>query len=263
MKLLKLFLVSTLALGILSGCQTQKSELSLYDEILDKKEIIFATEGTYAPFTYHNENGDLVGYDVDIALAVAKKLGVKASFVETKWDSIIAGLDANKYDVVANQVGINEERAENHLFSTPYTYVYGAVIVRDDYDKIQSFSNIKGKKLAQTTTSNWADVVRSSGGDVVATEGFNQSLELVLTSRVDATLNDAVVFYDFMKNKPESKLKIATLSDDYTETAFIFRKNNSTELVNAINKALQELKEEGKLTEISNKYFGEDVSIPQ
>src|SRR6478735_7050155 len=78
------------------------------------------TEGTYAPFTYHDESGKLVGFDVEIGEAVAAKLGVKAEFVEGKWDGLIAGLDAKRYDTVINQVGITEARKQKYDFSEPY-----------------------------------------------------------------------------------------------------------------------------------------------
>ena len=80
------------------------------------------TEGVYSPFSYHDPaTGQLVGYDVDVARAVADKLGVKVEFVETPWDSIFAALEANRFDVVANEVTINAERKEKYDLSEPYS----------------------------------------------------------------------------------------------------------------------------------------------
>ena len=78
------------------------------------------TEGTYAPFTYHDETGKLTGFDVDIATAIAQRLGVKPQFVEGKWDGLIAGLDVNRYDAVVNEVAITDARKAKYDFSTPY-----------------------------------------------------------------------------------------------------------------------------------------------
>lgn len=78
------------------------------------------TEGTYAPFTYHDEAGKLTGFDVDIASAIAERLGVKPQFVEGKWDGLIAGLDVNRYDAVINEISITDARKATYDFSTPY-----------------------------------------------------------------------------------------------------------------------------------------------
>ena len=105
------------------------------------------TEGTYAPFTYHDESGKLVGFDVEIGEAVATRLGVKAEFVEGKWDGLIAGLDANRYDTVINQVGITDARKQKYDFSEPYIASKAVLIVRDGDDSIKSFADLKGHVL--------------------------------------------------------------------------------------------------------------------
>lgn len=107
--------------------------------------LTVATEGTYRPFSYHDESGDLVGFDVEIAEAVADELGLKVSFQETQWDAIFAGLDAGRFDVIANQVSINPEREEKYLFSEPYTVSPGVIVVNEDDDSITSFADLAGK----------------------------------------------------------------------------------------------------------------------
>ena len=89
------------------------------------------TEGTYSPFTFHDPaTNELTGYDVDVITAVAEQLGVKAEFSETPFDAIFAGLEAERYDVVANQVSITDERQAKYDFSTPYTVSTGVVVTR-------------------------------------------------------------------------------------------------------------------------------------
>ena len=168
-----------------------------------------------------------------------------------------------KYDVIANQVGITSERKEKYLFSTPYTYSYGVVITKLDSNDITSFEDLSGKKLAQTTTSNWARVVESYNGEIVATEGFNQSIELVLQGRVDATVNDYVTYLDYKNIQKTAEVKISASSNEVSESAFLIRKSDGNELQTAINEALFELHNEGTLKEISNKYFGTDISSNQ
>jgi cystine transport system substrate-binding protein len=217
------------------------------------------TEGTYPPFTYHDSTGALVGFDVDFAKELANRLGVKIEFVEGKWDGLIAGLDANRYDAVVNQVSITEARRQKYDFSEPYIVAKAALIVRDDEKDIKSFADLKGKKSAQTITSNWAQLVKDNGGTVVGDEGFNQSVDLLLAGRLDATVNDNLSFLDFKAKKPEAKIRIAATRDGADKVGVIVRKGNP-ELLAAIDKAYAEAKADGTLGRISLKYFGEDVT---
>ena len=259
-KIIKISAILTLvSILLLSGCG-QSQTTSTYEKVKKDKYITFATEGTYAPYSFHDAN-NLVGFDVEIARAIAEKLGVEARFTETQWDGIIAGLDAGKYDAISNQVSITDERKEKYLFSDPYTYVYGVVIVNEENNDINSFEDLNGKDVSLTITSNWAQVAESYGGKIVSTSGFNESIQLVLQNRADATVNDNVTFYDFIANQPDAKAKIVATSDEATESAILIRKGDD-DLQKAINDALSQLRSEGKLTEISEKYFGTDITKP-
>ena len=144
------------------------------------------TEGVYSPFSYHDPaTGELVGYDVDVAKAVGEKLGVKVEFVETPWDSIFAALEANRFDIVANQVTINPERQAKYDLSQPYTVGEGVIVTRADDDSIKSLADIKGKTAAENATSNWAEVARKAGANVESVEGFTQAITLLNQGRVD------------------------------------------------------------------------------
>src|SRR3954451_21711447 len=141
--------------------------------------LTVATEGTYRPFTFHDESGDLVGFDVEIAEAVADKLGLDIVFQETQWDAIFAGLDAGRFDVIANQVSINPEREEQYLFSEPYTVSPGVIVVKEGDTSISSFDDLAGKTPAQSLTSNWYQLAQDSGANVEAVEGCAQSVALL------------------------------------------------------------------------------------
>ncbi|MBA4710433.1 amino acid ABC transporter substrate-binding protein [Aquitalea magnusonii] len=220
--------------------------------------IRVGTEGTYAPFTYHDASGKLVGFDVEIAQAVAAKLGVKAEFIEGKWDGLIAGLDANRYDAVANEVSITDARKAKYDFSSAYIASKAALIVNGN-SPIKSFADLKGRKSANTLTSNFGKLAQSFGAEVVPVQGFNDSLELLASGRVDATINDSLSFLDYKKHQPNSKLRIAATEKDADFSGIIFRKGNP-QLQAAINKALADIKADGSYQKISFKYFGEDVS---
>jgi L-cystine transport system substrate-binding protein len=222
--------------------------------------LTVATEGTYRPFSYHDEgSGDLVGYDVEIAEAVADKLGLEIEFQETQWDAIFAGLDAGRFDVIANQVSINPEREKQYLFSDPYTVSPGVIVVKDGDTSISSFDDLAGKTTAQSLTSNWYELAQQSGANVEAVEGWAQAVALLEQGRVDATINDKLTFLDYVKTNGQSGLEVAAETDDPSLSAFAAKKNKS-DLVAAIDKALTELRDEGVLADLGDKYFGADVS---
>jgi L-cystine transport system substrate-binding protein len=223
--------------------------------------IKIGTEGTYAPFTFHDASGQLTGFDVEIGQAIAKRIGVKPEFVEGKWDGLIAGLDVNRYDAVINEVSITDARKAKYDFSSPYIASHAALIVRSDNTSIKTFDDLKGKKSANTLTSNFGKIAKDHGADVVGVQGFNESIDLLTSGRVDATVNDSLSFLDFKKHKPDAKVKVAAVdnSADSEYSGVLIRKGNP-ELLAAIDKALADLKADGTYKKISDKYFGKDVS---
>lgn len=236
----------------------------LLARIQERGEIIVAMEGTWAPWTYHDENDQLVGYDVEVAQNIAEKLGVSVNFAEGEWDGLLAGLDSGRYDIMVNGVDIDEARSEKYDFSTPYAYNRTAVIVSGDNDSIQSMEDLDGKSTANTLNSTYANVAESYGGSVTGVDDFIQTIELLNSGRIDATLNAEVSYYDYMAQHPDANIKIACIDPASTQVAIPMRKGEeSASLVAAINKALAEMAEDGTLTELSMKYFGTDISKEQ
>lgn len=229
-------------------------------EVVERGSIIVATEGTYRPFSFHEDGtGDLTGYDVEIITAVADELGVEVQFEETQWDAIFAGLDAGRFDLIANQVSITPDREESYTFSDPYTISTGVVVVPDDNTDITSFADLSGKRTAQSLTSNWRDLAEESGAQIEAVEGWAQAATLVQQGRVDATINDKLTFLDYQQQQGDTGLKIAAETEDTSRSAFALAQGDEA-LADAIDEALATLAEDGTLTEISEKYFGADVS---
>jgi L-cystine transport system substrate-binding protein len=246
--------MAVLQLALATGAYAQSS----LETIKSAGVIKIGTEGTYAPFSFHDTSGKLVGFDVEIGEAIASKLGVKAEFVEGKWDGLIAGIDAKRYDLVLNQVSITPERQVKYDFSVPYITAKAVVLVKND-STIDSFAALKGKKAAQSLTSNFGKLAQNAGAELVATEGFNQSVELVLSGRADATINDSISFFDFKKHKPDAQLKIAATQENADQAGVLLAKGQP-ELLAAINAALATSQTDGTYQQISQKYFGTDVS---
>lgn len=228
--------------------------------VQDAGVLTVGTEGTYRPFSFHEGgSGDITGFDVEIAEAVADKLGVDVKFEETQWDGIFAGLEAGRFDTIANQVTINDERSEKYELSDPYTVSTGVIVVPEANTDITSFESLAGKRTAQSLTSNWFTLAEDSGATVEGIEGWAQAVALVEQGRVDATINDKLTWLDYKKETGAEGLKVAAETEETSESAFAFAKG-STALTDAVNTALEELRADGTLAEISEKYFGDDVT---
>lgn len=260
MRKFKVVVVALLAL-ILAVCPALADGEDQLAAIKAKGEIVVATEGAWAPWTYHDEQGNLVGFDVEVAKAIADKLGVTATFAETEWDGIFAGLDAGRYDIAANGVEVTDERAEKYNFTTPYGYIRTALIVRGDNDDITSFDDLAGKHTANSIASTYMTLAESYGATAVGVDTLDQTIQMVLSGRADATLNAEVSFYDYMAVHPDANIKVVALTDDASRVSIPVRKDEkSASLLEAINQAIAELDEEGELSRISEKYFGKDIT---
>ena len=248
-----------------SGTSSQtETPADLLTQIQERGEIVVAMEGTWAPWTYHDESGQLVGYDVEVAQNIAQRLGVEVSFAEGEWDGLLAGLDSGRYDIMVNGVDIDEARSEKYDFSAPYAYNRTAVIVSGENDSIQSMEDLDGKSTANTLNSTYANAAESYGAEVTGVDDFIQTIELLNSGRIDAALNAEVSYYDYMAQHPDANIKIACIDPATTQVAIPMRKGEeSAALVAAINDALAEMAEDGTLTELSMKYFGTDISKDQ
>ena len=250
-------LTGVLALTVLTGCSGGSASSS--DDPLADGVLRVGTEGTYSPFTFHDPaTNELTGYDVEVVQAVAEQLGVEVEFSETTFDAIFAGLESSRYDVVANQVSITEERQAAYDFSAPYTVSTGAVVTRADDTSVSALADVAGKTSAQSTTSNWAEVATTNGATVEAVEGFTQAVTLLEQGRVDVTINDDLAVLNYLETTGSTSVKIAAATDEQTQQAFAFRKGSG--LADDVDGALETLRAEGRLAEISQEYFGEDVS---
>lgn len=205
-KFISVLLTVALCAALLCACGKQEGDLLA--AIQERGELIVAMEGTWSPWTYHDESGALVGYDVEVAQGIAEKLGVKAAFVEGEFNGLLAGLDAGRYDMIVNGVDIDEGRKEKYDFSEPYAYGRTAVIVRADDDSIQTMEDLNGKQTANTIESTYAAVAQKYGAEVTGVDDLNQTFELLLSGRIDATLNAEVSYYDYLRAHPDAELKM-------------------------------------------------------
>ena len=262
MKKILLGILTLLLVVGLAACGTsdKKDNDNKNKTASENKTFVVGTEGTYAPFSYHDKQDKLTGYDIDVMKAVAKEMGYKVKFKETQWDSMFAGLDSGRFNVIANQVGINDERKEKYKFSEPYTYSEAVLVVNKNNKDIKSFDDVKGKKLAQTFTSNYGKLAKSKGAELTKVDGFNQAMDLLQSNRVEGTFNDNISYLDYKKQKPNAGVKIIEGNAEKSQSALTFSKKEDDATIEKVNKAMKKLKDNGELAKISKKWFGEDVS---
>ena len=264
-KILTVFLSVLMVFGLV-GCSngnggsepvTNDEPANLLEKIKTEGKMVIATEGTWAPYTYEDASGNLTGYDVEVARAVAQKLGVEVEFVIGDFDGFLIGLDNGVYDAVFNCIDVTEERAAKYDFTDPYINSTVVLIVAENNDEITSFADLAGKTTTNTITSSYAGAAEEYGATVLGANTFEETINLVLQGRADATLNSQGSYDDYMSVHPDTPLKIV---DSFVSYAAVPIRKGETEFKDAINAALAELKADGTLSSLSIRFFGEDVT---
>ena len=258
-------LLTVLLVVTLSGCTNKDkdgdADLDHLARIKRDGYITIATEGVWEPWTYHDASGALVGFDVEVAQAIAKKLGVEARFMETDWDAILIGVSTGKFDIACNGVGYTEERAKSFNFTDPYVYTDVVLIVRGDNTDIHSFEDLKGKKTANSIGSTYAGLAEKYGANVQNVDTLDQTIQLLIDNRIDATINSLDSFDAYTSEKPDVDIKIVQQVPGDSVVIPIRNDEDSISLREAINTALKELRDSGELAQLSIKYFGSDKTI--
>lgn len=253
-------IVAVLALAVLA---TPASALVDQAARPDETSVRVGTEGTYAPFSFTDPaTGELTGFDVDVMRAVAEEAGwAEPNFVEGQFDALFPALDAGRIDLIANQITISDEREARYLFTRPYTYSRGVIVVAADNDDIKTLADIKGKVAAESETSNWGQVARDAGAKVQSVEQFGQAAELLAQGRVDVVINDNVAVLDYLASTGSDEVKIVgNAGDEISEQALVFAQDDQ-DLRDQADAALAALGKDGRLSSISEEYFGADVSV--
>ena len=254
-----LSLVLALALTAMAG-MALADEADALKKIQERGTLIVGMEGNWSPWTYHDEKtGELTGLEVDIANLIAEGLGVKADFQEAPWDALLAGVNAGRFDIICNGVGYTEERAKSYSFTTPYVYSNKVLVVAENNEEIKTVDDLKGKKTANSASSTYAALAEEYGATLVPVDTLGETMDMLVQGRVDATLNAQVSIADYLREHPDAKIKtVQVLAGD--PVAYPVAKEGTESLVNAINEILEAARQDGRLAEISIKYFGVDTT---
>lgn len=234
---------------------------NLLDQVLAKGEMIIALEGNWEPWSYHNDNDELVGFDVDAAKTVCERLGVKARFIELPWERIFASLERRECDIVVDGVEITSERLKRFYFTQPYAYDRMALITQLGNNNINSFEDLKGRTSGNTPDTTYYQIAEKYGAILIETDPFEETMRLLSENRIESTLNSDVCFYNYMLMNPGAPARIAALSETATPVAIVCRRDESNlTFLNELNQILTELHSDGTLDRLSLKYFGRDIT---
>ena len=234
----------------------------LLQRINNNGTINVGTEGTYPPFTYHDESGKLTGYDVEVTRAVADKLGVEVEFKETQWDAMLAGLDSKRFDMVANQVSLTTpERLAKYDKATAYSWSGAVALAPTDDNRYSSWEALKGLRSAQSLSSNYGELAERYGAEIVPVDGMAQAVQLVKQDRADFTMNDNLAVLDYLKKFPDSSLEIKLVApaSEKRGSGLVLLKGDEA-VVAKLDEAMAALQADGTLTKLSDTFFGDDIS---
>ena len=257
---MKKLIAVLLALLMLLAAAAATAEDAL-ETIKNRGTLVVGMEGNWSPWTYHDEKtGELTGLEVDIANLIAEGLGVKADFQEAPWDALLAGVNAGRFDIICNGVGYTEERAQSYNFTTPYVYSNKVLVVAESNEDIKTVDDLKGKKTANSASSTYAALAEQYGATLVPVDTLGETMDMLVQGRVDATINAQVSIADYLKEHPEAKIKTVQVlaGDPVAYPLHIGEEYRS--LVDAINEVLEQARQDGRLAEISMKYFGVDLT---
>jgi len=259
-KTVALILALILALTAAAALADEPDRL---EKIREKGKLVIGMEGVWQPWTYHDETGALVGFDTEVAALIAEGLGVEPEYVEADFNSCLAGVESGRLDIVCNGVGFTEKRQEAYTFSDIYVYSVLVLVVREDNEDIHTVEDLKGRKTSNSPGSNYAQTALDAGAEVVYVDTLGETMEMLLQGRAEATLNDKDSVDSYLAEHPEAPIKIVQVMPG-DPVAIPMKKGPETETLKAeIDRILEELRQNGKLAELSVKYFGEDLTAKQ
>jgi len=246
---------------------SSKKEDKVWGKIKDSGELVIGTSGTLAAASYYEgekkEDGSLTGFDVEVAREVAKRLDLKPKFEIMGIDSMLPAIKSGRINIAANDIEITDKRKEQFDFSSPYKYSYTTMVVRKkDNSGIEKLEDLKGKKAGGGATTVYSQIAEHYGAEVVTygNAGNEAYLRDVDNGRTDVVINDYFLCKMGVAAFPKFDIHLhPTLKFNPTETAVIMPKDSST-LQSKINDAMAEMKKDGTLSKLSEKFYGEDAT---
>lgn len=255
-RMIVLLVLGTLLVSTLSGCGGgDKTTLS---KIMDKKEMTFAMTGAYPPFNFLNQDGELIGFDIDIANAIAEKMGVEAKPITTEWDGIIAGLTGKRFDMIIGSMAITEQRLEKVNFTNPY-YYDGAQFFAKTGSGLTSIEDLQEGKVGVVTGTTFHDALNQMDNitDILQFQSDVENFMSVEQGRADGLVTGKFVGLQAPEKYDVDIEPVGGLL--YPEDIGIAIRKDDTKLLEEVNNALQAIIDDGTYEKISNKWFGINI----
>lgn len=262
-KMISILLGVMITVSLFTGCG-KKDETDRLTDIKRSGKILVATEGTWTPWTYKDEEGNFTGFDIELTEAIAEKLGAKIVYFSGNFDTLMDGVISGRYDIMVNGVTVTDERKEKMNFTRPYAYMKTVLVVAEDNKDISSLEDLKGKTVANSYGTSYGDMAEAYGAEIKSMQTVESRMEAIISGTVDGSLNSEYSIYDYLKSNPDAPIKIAAVSDEIEEIAIPVTKNEDSETLRLeINRILDELESDGTISKLSEKYFGTDISKPE
>lgn len=270
-KVFSMFIILILSISVFTGCgqsaseskstsssNTNSKENSL-DRVKNAGKIVIGIDDTYPPMEFKDKDNKLVGYDIDMANEIAKKLGVKVEFVPTAWDGIFMALQSKKFDVIHSTVSITDERKKTMIFTEPYIFGGNAIFVKADNTTVNSQDDFKGKIIGCQIGTTAQDVLSKMSGmkEVKKYNGMTEAFLDLKNGRIEAVVSDPQVGDYYIASQKDKFKKIKSLLNE--EPIGVAFKKDDTDLRDGYQKAMDDLKKDGTLSKLSEKWFGHDI----
>lgn len=247
---------------VLSACQ---EDTTVYDEIKDEGVLTVATSGTLLAASFYDENETLTGFDVEVAREVGARLDLDVEFEIMNVDGMLTAVDTGRVDMAANDFATTKEREENYTFSDPYKYSYSTLVVRkSDLSGVETLEDLEGKINGGADTTVSSQIARHFGAEVKTYGNANNEAYLrdVSIGRTDVVVNDYFLIKFGVAAFPDLDIQMHPTLKFHPSTASLVVKKGETELVEAVNGAIEDMKADGTLKALSIEFYGEDASQP-
>jgi polar amino acid transport system substrate-binding protein len=261
--LLALFILTSV---VLSGCSSKISSSSdAYSKIKDKGYVVIGLDDTFAPMGFKNEAGEIVGFDVDLAKEAFKRVGLEVKLQPIDWSMKETELNSGNIDLIWNGYTITEERKEKVAFIKPYLENRQLIIALSN-SNIKTKTDLKDKKVAAQNGSSSVDAVNKepevlssfNGGELIVFDTNNEAFMDLESGRIDAIVADEILARYYMSQRGNDKYTV--LEEDFGKEEYgVGLRKEDTQLLDNLEKALDEMKKDGAAAEISKKWFGSNI----
>jgi len=247
----KIFLVLLVLLAITGNLfgEGKKEEVA--------KKVVVATDATWPPMEFVNEQKEIVGFDIDLMKGIAKEAGFEVEFRNTAWDGIFAGLKNRQYDAIISSVTITEERKKEMDFSEPYINAGQVLIVRKDTAGVTTLNDLKGKSVgAQIGTTGSFEVEKVEGVTLKTYDELGFAIEDLVNGRIDGVVADTPIAADYALQNEKYKGKLKIVGEPFTDEYYgIAVAKGNKELLDKMNEGLRKVKQKGLIEELKNKWL--------